>query len=110
MGCIGKCAINENNHMCCLECPNHMDCSMQCDALDEYEFAEDCPDKLQLCLMCRRAYEQVMKQEKWEKETYTPEQIREIVEILMYQELMERRGKGRRQQEKTVASCTGLVL
>ncbi|MFR3411812.1 MAG: hypothetical protein ACLTS1_04570 [Coprococcus sp.] len=37
---------------------------------DEY------PDKLQLCLMCRRAYEQVMKQEKWEKETYTPEQIR----------------------------------
>ena len=68
------------------------------------------PDKLQLCLMCRRAYEQVMKQEKWEKETYTPEQIREIVEILMYQELMERRGKGRRQQEKTVASCTGLVL
>ena len=59
---------------------------------------------------CRRAYEQVMKQEKWEKETYTPEQIREIVEILMYQELMERRGKGRRQQEKTVASCTGLVL
>ena len=46
----------------------------------------------------------------WEKETYTPEQIREIVEILMYQELMERRGKGRRQQEKTVASCTGLVL
>ena len=71
---------------------------------DEY------PDKLQLCLMCRRAYEQVMKQEKWEKETYTPEQIREIVEILMYQELIERRGKGRRQQEKTVASCTGLVL
>ena len=39
-----------------------------------------------------------------------PEQIREIVEILMYQELIERRGKGRRQQEKTVASCTGLVL
>ena len=38
------------------------------------------------------------------------EQIREIVEILMYQELIERRGKGRRQQEKTVASCTGLVL
>ena len=72
--------------------------------------SDEYPDKLQLCLMCRRAYEQVMKQEKWEKETYTPEQIREIVEILMYQELMERRGKGRRQQEKTVASCTGLVL
>ena len=83
--------------------------------LDKYDYEgsmiyDEYPDKLQLCLMCRRAYEQVMKQEKWEKETYTPEQIREIVEILMYQELMERRGKGRRQQEKTVASCTGLVL
>lgn len=69
---------------------------------DEY------PDKLQLCLMCRRAYEQVMKQEKWEKETYTPEQIREIVEILMYQELMERRGKGRRQQEKQLLHAQDL--
>ena len=83
--------------------------------LDKYDYEgsmiyDEYPDKLQLCLMCRRAYEQVMKQEKWEKETYTPEQIREIVEILMYQELIERRGKGRRQQEKTVASCTGLVL
>ena len=83
--------------------------------LDKYDYEgsmiyDEYPDKRQLCLMCRRAYEQVMKQEKWEKETYTPEQIREIVEILMYQELMERRGKGRRQQEKTVASCTGLVL
>lgn len=84
----------------------------ECDR-QEYEGSmiyDEYPDKLQLCLMCRMAYEQVMKQEKWEKETYTPEQIREIVEILMYQELMERRGKGRRQQEKTVASCTGLVL
>ena len=84
----------------------------ECDR-QEYEGSmiyDEYPDKLQLCLRCRRAYEQVMKQEKWEKETYTPEQIREIVEILMYQELMERRGKGRRQQEKTVASCTGLVL
>lgn len=71
---------------------------------DEY------PDKLQLCLMCRRAYEQVMKQEKWEKETYTPEQIREIVEILMYQELMERRGKAGGNRKKQIASCTGLVL
>ena len=84
----------------------------ECDR-QEYEGSmiyDEYPDKLQLCLMYRSAYEQVMKQEKWEKETYTPEQIREIVEILMYQELIERRGKGRRQQEKTVASCTGLVL
>ena len=67
----------------------------ECDR-QEYEGSmiyDEYPDKLQLCLMCRRAYEQVMKQEKWEKETYTPEQIREIVEILMYQELIERRGR-----------------
>lgn len=44
MGCRGKCAINESNHMCCLECLDHVDCPMQCDALDKYEFAEDCPD------------------------------------------------------------------
>ena len=46
----------------------------ECDR-QEYEGSmiyDEYPDKLQLCLMCRRAYEQVMKQEKWEKETYTP--------------------------------------
>ena len=26
MGCIGKCAINENNHVCCLECQDYKDC------------------------------------------------------------------------------------
>ena len=44
----------------------------ECDR-QEYEGSmiyDEYPDKLQLCLMCRRAYEQVMKQEKWEKETY----------------------------------------
>ena len=44
MGCIGNCAINENNHMCCLKCPAPVDCPMKCDASDEYEFAEECPD------------------------------------------------------------------
>lgn len=24
MGCIGNCAINENNHMCCLKCPDYV--------------------------------------------------------------------------------------
>ena len=45
----------------------------ECDR-QEYEGSmiyDEYPDKLQLCLMCRRAYEQVMKQEKWEKETYS---------------------------------------
>lgn len=44
MGCRGKCAIKENNHMCCLECPDYVGCPMQCDSSDEYEFAEYCPD------------------------------------------------------------------
>lgn len=44
MGCIGKCAINENNHVCCLECQDYKDCPMRCDSSDEYKFAEDCPD------------------------------------------------------------------
>lgn len=82
----------------------------ECDR-QEYEGSmiyDEYPDKLQLCLMCRRAYEQVMKQEKWEKETYTPEQIREIVEILMYQELMERRGKGRRNRKKQLLHAQDL--
>jgi len=84
----------------------------ECDR-QEYEGSmiyDEYPDKLQLRMMCRRAYDQVMRQEKWENKACTPEQIREIVEILMYQELMERRGKERRQKEKTVASYSGLVL
>lgn len=24
MGRIGNCAINENNHMCCLKCPDYV--------------------------------------------------------------------------------------
>lgn len=36
MGCIGKCAINENNHVCCLECQDYKDCPMRCDSSDEY--------------------------------------------------------------------------
>lgn len=24
MGCRGKCAINESNHMCCLDCPDYV--------------------------------------------------------------------------------------
>ena len=65
----------------------------ECDR-QEYEGSmiyDEYPDKLQLRLMCRRAYDQVMKQETWEKEIYTPEKIREIVEILMYQELIDRK-------------------
>ena len=47
----------------------------ECDR-QEYEGSmiyDEYPDKLQLCLMCRRAYEQVMKQEKWEKDRRNPD-------------------------------------
>lgn len=44
VGCRIKCAESEDNHMCCLECPDFDDCPVQCEFLDEYEFVEDCPD------------------------------------------------------------------
>lgn len=84
----------------------------ECDR-QEYEGSmiyDEYPDKLQLKLMCCRAYDRFMKQEKTGNDTYTPEQLRELVEILMYQELVERRARGRREKEKTVASYSGLVL
>lgn len=44
MGCRIKCVENEDNHKCCLECPDFDDCPVQCELLDEYEFVENCPD------------------------------------------------------------------
>lgn len=86
----------------------------------EYEGSmiyDEYPDKLQLRLMCRRIFDLVMREEKWEKEgekqkktEYTEAQIREITEILLYQELMARRENERKRNEKIVASCSGLVL
>ena len=35
MGCRLKCIENEDNHMCCLECPEF---------LDSCEFVENCPN------------------------------------------------------------------
>ena len=91
----------------------------ECDR-QEYEGSmiyDEYPDKLQLRMMSRRIFDRVMQEEKWEKQeeaerkkAHTEEQIREIVEILLYQELMDRRGQERRRNEKTVASCGGLVL
>lgn len=57
---------------------------------DEY------PDKLQLRLMCRRAYDKLMKEE----QMGNPEMVREIVELLVYQELWKRRCVYRRRYNK----------
>ena len=40
MGCIGKCAINENNHMCCLECLSHLSKKRENDNMAELK---QCP-------------------------------------------------------------------
>lgn len=57
---------------------------------DEY------PDKLQLRLMCSRVYKNVMEKEEMEEE----EILREIVELLVYQELWKRRCMNRRKYNR----------
>ena len=57
---------------------------------DEY------PDKLQLRLMCSRIYKKLLKEEKMEEDT----RIREILELMVYQELWKRRCMYRRKYNK----------
>lgn len=57
---------------------------------DEY------PDKLQLRLMCSRVQHQVIEQEELEEE----QMVREIVELLVYQELWKRRCMHRRKYNR----------
>lgn len=42
MGCRNICPFGQDK--CCLECPDQEECQIQCDDLDAYEFAENCPD------------------------------------------------------------------
>jgi hypothetical protein len=41
----GKCRLNcsEGMDYCCICCPKKEECRMQCDTLDSYELAENCP-------------------------------------------------------------------
>jgi len=41
----GRCRLNCHKGMdcCCICCPQKEECRMQCDALDSYEIAENCP-------------------------------------------------------------------
>ena len=44
MGCRLKCVENEDNHLCCFECPDFDGCPVPCEFMDSYEYMEDCPD------------------------------------------------------------------
>ena len=65
----------------------------------EYEGSmiyDEYPDKLQLRLMCSRVFKKVIEEEKINEEPI----VREIVELLIYQELWKRRCMHRRKYNK----------
>ena len=71
---------------------------------DRFEYEEsmmydEYPDKLQLRLMSRRIQEQVRKQEqgKWDDD-----RIRDLAEVLLYQEVLRRRADRRRRQKRII--------
>lgn len=70
----------------------------ECDRM-EYEGSmiyDEYPDKLQLRLMCGRVYQAFQEQEHMENDPA----IRELAELMIYQELWRRRCKYRRNQAK----------
>lgn len=42
MGCKNYCLYGQN--ACCLECQMKDQCNIQCDDIDSYEYAVECPD------------------------------------------------------------------
>lgn len=42
MGCKNYCLYGQN--ACCLECRIKDQCNIQCDDIDSYEYAVECPD------------------------------------------------------------------
>lgn len=93
----------------------------ECDRLeyDNSMIYDEYPDKLQLRLMCRRVYDRVMEEENFEElgmeelksdtdkeETFSqayrrrgpkkPDRVRDMVELLLYQEILRRRCSHRR--------------
>ncbi len=42
MGCKNYCLYGQN--ACCLECQIKDQCNIQCDDIDSYEYAIECPD------------------------------------------------------------------
>lgn len=91
----------------------------ECDRMeyDNSMMFDEYPDKLQLRLMCRRIYDKVTQQEQFEeikqqeaeisetslkvqarKRPPKPDRVRDMVELLLYQELLRRRCSHRRCQ------------
>lgn len=69
----------------------------ECDRM-EYENSmiyDQYPDKLQLRLMCRRVYDNVGKHEK-----ELAEETRDLIEVMLYQELYKRRCDKRRSRRR----------
>lgn len=74
----------------------------ECDRM-EYQNSmmyDEYPDKLQLRMMCGRVYDRVRKNEKiffgTGYENLNPDWLRDMIEIMLYQELMKRRRDNRR--------------
>lgn len=79
------------------------------DECERYEYEEsmiydEYPDKLQLRLMSRRIYDRVQDEEKKEIGMSAWEEgwTRDIVDLLLFQELMKRRGDRRRRHKRII--------
>ena len=74
----------------------------ECDRM-EYQNSmmyDEYPDKLQLRMMCRRVHDNVKKNEWMLNEDGEAEGLRDLLEVLVYEELMRRRRDSRRRYQK----------
>lgn len=74
----------------------------ECDRM-EYQNSmmyDEYPDKLQLRMMCSRVYDKVKKNEWMLDEDGEAEGLRDLLEVLVYEELMHRRRDSRRLHQK----------
>lgn len=74
----------------------------ECDRM-EYQNSmmyDEYPDKLQLRMMCRRVHDNVKKNELFLEGRGETEELKELLEVLVYEELMRRRRDSRRRYQK----------
>ena len=74
----------------------------ECDRM-EYQNSmmyDEYPDKLQLRMMCSRVYDKVKKNEWMLNEDGEAEGLRDLLEVLVYEELMHRRRDSHRRYQK----------
>lgn len=72
--------------------------------VERYEYEEsmiydEYPDKLQIRLMCRRIFDDAKKEMEQEVED---QHLRDLVELVLYQELLKRRGDRRRRKKRII--------